>query len=155
MPQEPEKADGRQQWSHPNEYKSPEDPISHSASSEMLKPWRGDINEQRSSTDPRSSMTVDCLGLKLVPNMVADCLASFIPYEQDSNYDQVQGLSQSRCSTQIVLTDITVTMNQNTLVPYNNTIFRSEKGSNFSSASTNPYSGSLLHNSFNELLVSY
>jgi hypothetical protein len=95
MPQEPEKADERQQRSHPNEHKSPKGPVSHSASSEMPKSWRGDINEQRSSTDPRNSMAVECFGLKFVPSVVADCLAGFIPYEQDSNYDQMQGLSQN------------------------------------------------------------
>jgi hypothetical protein len=95
MPQEPEKADERQQRSHPNEHRSPKGPVSHSASSEMPKSWRGDTSDQRSSTDPRDSTAVECFGLKFVPSVVADCLAGFIPYEQDSNYDQMQGLSQS------------------------------------------------------------
>ncbi len=68
--------------------------ISHSTSSEMPNSWKGEVNGQSSSTDPSNSVTDDCFGFKLVPGVWADCFASFIPYDQEANFEQGEGVFQ-------------------------------------------------------------
>lgn len=93
MPQELEKASERQQQSHTNGQRSPKGPIDHSATPQMLKSRHDEMDGQRGTPSTRNPVRVDCIGLKLMPSVVADCLAGFIsPYEQDGSYEQRQGL---------------------------------------------------------------
>jgi len=92
MPPEYENADKQRQRSPPGDHKSPKGLVSR-LNPQMPKPWQSDINEQRISTGPSNSATMECFGMKFVPSAVADCFASLMPYDESSNREQMQGLS--------------------------------------------------------------
>jgi hypothetical protein len=95
MPCEQEKPAERHQPSYSNQPKNPKGSMYQSTISEMQNSWQSDIHEQRSSKNPSNSMLEDCFGFKIMPSsMWADCMANLPFCDQNSSYEQRQGIFQ-------------------------------------------------------------
>lgn len=93
MPQELEKPEEQRKLSHQNQRKPPKkSPIYANTTSEVPDSWESGIHEQRSNTDPSNSVLGDCFGLPFMPAMVANCIANLPFCDQDSSYEQRQGM---------------------------------------------------------------